>query len=487
MDEDALLDAAVAMFRTELVRARAALKAARNAAAFTVAERDVVRLSQAFASDFVRRTLQELSDDASRVAEATVRVREKSSRKGISMRNSGMRSTQVRTLGGATITVSTPYMCAVPRGDGVLGQRGRNGTGVYPVLDQLGISERSTPALRLLVSRAMCEANSISAGRELLEAGGVSIDHKAALRLTYAVCEDAVGARRDAMKALKAGVPGPLSGHRVVVALDGGRVQIRRRVAGRPKKGGRKHFVTEWREPKVITIYRLDGEGRMDRSKGAVRVIDGTLGDADDAFALALYYLKKLGAHQASHLTVIGDGAEWIWNRSRSLMAALGLKAEQYKEILDYFHASERLSDFSKAAFRSRKEEERLAWLHVQKKLLKAGDVEAIEASISAFGRRKVIVKKELPYWDEHRGRLRFGQFRSMKLTIGSGAVESSVRRVVNLRMKGASVTWLEEHAEGILHLRSHAKSGQWTALEDAVLARTGWRPTTRQTRKDAV
>ena len=67
-----------------------------------------------------------------------------------------------------------------------------------------------------------------------------------------------------------------------------------------------------------------------------------------------------------------------------------------------------------------------------------------------------------------------------MRLPLGSGAVESAVLLVVNLRLKGSSVLWTEEHAEGILHLRSHAKSGRWDELEDAVLTNTGWRPTSR-------
>ena len=145
------------------------------------------------------------------------------------------------------------------------------------MLDQLGIAGRSTPALRLLVSRAVCEANSVASARELLSGGGVDIDHKAALRLTYLVTEDALRARAEAMGATTEGDDaGAFAGRRVVAAIDGGRLQVRRRVAGRPKKGGRKRFVTEWREPKVLTVYVLGEDGKRDRSVPSV--IDGTLG-----------------------------------------------------------------------------------------------------------------------------------------------------------------------------------------------------------------
>lgn len=50
-----------------------------------------------------------------------------------------------------------------------------------------------------------------------------------------------------------------------------------------PRKGGRKRFETEWREPKVLTLYVLGEDGRRDRS--VLSVIDGdesTRGPEDD-------------------------------------------------------------------------------------------------------------------------------------------------------------------------------------------------------------
>jgi len=129
----------------------------------------------------------------------------------------------------------------------------------------------------------------------------------------------------------------------------------------------------------------------------------------------------------------------------------------------------------------------RCDWLRTQKQRLKAGRIEEIAAVFHRLEKGNPDAEdKDLNYWVRHRDRLRFGSFRQRGLPCGSGAVESSARRVVNLRMKGASVTWTEEHAEGILHLRAHAKSGRWSELEDTVLRTTGWRPTARQPRKVA-
>ena len=53
-----------------------------------------------------------------------------------------------------------------------------------------------------------------------------------------------------------------------------------------------------------------------------------------------------------------------------------------------------------------------------------------------------------------------------MNLPIGSGAIESSIRRVVNLRLKGASIYWNEDTAQEILMLRCYYKAGRWNDVK---------------------
>ena len=275
-----LVEMAVVAFRERLGEALALMRAADSAVTFVAAERQLHALAQTVASELTRKVVQEKCDDKSTRQEAARRVRERAASVGVTMCSGRHRETDVRTLGGAMMRVKTPYMRGVPRGEGQRETRGAQGTGVYPVLDMLGIAGRSTPALRLQVALAVCESNSVTSAREVLSSGGTSIDHKAALRLTYMVTEDALRARRRAMRETHVGNDdGEFVDRRVAVAVDGGRVCIRRRVAGRPRKGGRKHFVTEWREPKVITIYVVDDEGKRD--KEVLPVTDATLGDAD--------------------------------------------------------------------------------------------------------------------------------------------------------------------------------------------------------------
>ncbi len=47
-------------------------------------------------------------------------------------------------------------------------------------------------------------------------------------------------------------------------------------------------------------------------------------------------------------------------------------------------------------------------------------------------------------------------------MPLGSGAIESTIRRVLNLRLKGTSLFWEEGNAEAVLQLRAAVLSGRW-------------------------
>ena len=54
------------------------------------------------------------------------------------------------------------------------------------------------------------------------------------------------------------------------------------------------------------------------------------------------------------------------------------------------------------------------------------------------------------------KGRMDNARVAALKLPIGSGALESAIRRVVNLRLKGPSISWHKTSAEAVLLCRSY-------------------------------
>lgn len=479
MFNEALIDDAVARFRDRLLAAGRTMADATNPIEFHNAEVEIRALVLEMADEFTRSTLTQMMGDKERERRAVAEVRERAEAEKVKLLSQRRRETPVQLLGGTKIKVRTLYMCAQARGDKPRAHRGKAGTGVYPVLDQLGITDRATPGLRLRVSHAAAEANSFDAARELLRQSGTEVSHRIALRLTYATAGQALAHRAAEMERFTEGAEdGAFVGRRVVACIDGGRVRIRKARPGRPRKGGRRKFDRDWREPKVLTVYALDDQGRRDRSTPPI--IDATLGDADAAFALLLYHLRRVGAHRAAHITFVADGGPWIWPRVGGLWSALGIPEESRTEIMDYFHAVERLYDFARS--RPRWTEARVhKWVNVQKRRLKRGWVPKVIDAIRPLMTKAEAKKKcTLGYWRKHEHRMQYQRFRRAKLPCGSGAVESAVRRVVNMRMKSASTLWKEETAEGLLHLRAHAKAGRWKELTRNVLAQSRWTPMAR-------
>ena len=50
---------------------------------------------------------------------------------------------------------------------------------------------------------------------------------------------------------------------------------------------------------------------------------------------------------------------------------------------------------------------------------------------------------------------MRYVKYRSQGLMVGSGAIESGIKNVVNLRMKGCGMRWAMERAENMLNLHA--------------------------------
>ena len=253
-----------------------------------------------------------------------------------------------------------------------------------------------------------------------------------------------------------------ITGCRVVVSTDGGRIRLREKKRGPKTKKGRNRYKGSWREPKVLIIYVVN-DGRMNRSFSPF--IDGTLKGSDAIFSMIQYYLEKIGICKADKILFVADGARWIWNRVAKLMISMGVN--KWYELLDFYHVVEHLGKISELQ-KGWKKVERNKWVKKNRNLLLKGkSIEVInEIRQVCKGKRGKKLKREREYFIRNQKRLCFAQRKDEGLPIGSGAMESAIRRVVNLRLKSASTYWLKETAEGMLMLRSYFKSGRWETLK---------------------
>jgi hypothetical protein len=370
----------------------------------------------------------------------------------------------VRLLGGLAITVMTLY-CS-PRGRTGRG-RGHEGGGLYPELAAYRISEGSSPNVQAEVGRLVALLP-IEQARAELARRGLESDEKAVRRIANELGSQMLAGRTRALLRFRRGeLPAgeDLSGKRVAVAIDGGRVRVRTvikkvRVGGKIK---RQPFKVEWREPKLLIVFETDAKGRM--ARGCRPVIDGTLRGPDALIELVAFHLHRLGAAKALVVTFTADGAPWIWARLDWVTAQVGLEPARVVEVLDWCHAVHHLSLALQAAGLA--EEERAREYARLRRSLKAGrsrDVIGELEALAAGRPEDSAVWREIGYLIRHSaaGRLRYDCFRCRGAPLGSGAIESTIRRVINLRLKGTSVFWEEANAEAVIQLRAAVLSGRW-------------------------
>jgi len=393
------------------------------------------------------------------------------------MRSKGRRCTPICLLGGRQIVVRTRYHLPAStsrrgRRRGV-GRRSKAGAGCFPHLVQLGILCGSTPATLSEVARQSAESNSYQIALDNLSRRGLDLDEKTLTRMAQGFGRLALHLRQAQMLApLPTGEAASLAGKRVAVAVDGGRMRVRqpRRRGRRRDKTGYRGFDAPWREPKVLTVYILDQDGHKQRH--SLSLYDATLGDAKALFALVVGYLRLLGAHQADLVVLLGDGARWIWDRVEELVTAAGIDPERFVAVVDYYHAVEHLRDVADLMC-GWSPKRRRSFVSHYKRVLRQGEVEEVIAAIDelCLGRHAKALATERDYFARNADRMRYRDLEQRDLPIGSGAVESAVRQVVNQRVKSNGMFWLQDHAEHMLHLRAFLRAGRWDELVHATLA----------------
>lgn len=414
--------------------------------------------------------------------QAAAEVRERYRDQGITrpIKNKGWSPVTILLPGGLRLQMKTPYLrpsrkglVGRPRG---IGKRGEAGVGAYPVLERLGILVGASPLTRSMVSRQTVLCSSYVEARDQLSRDGLDIDISQMVELASQTGKTAVE-RRD--EALSAALINPLpresmvAGRRIRVSVDGGRARTRKtRQKAKKQSNGRRPFFLEWREPRLITIDVLDEDGEMDRRWRPIYEV--SLGDADHVFDQLCGLLRLIGANQAAQVVFVSDGAEWIWNRVTETFDRAGVDSDKVESVLDFYHATEHIAEALKAC-RNLTDQHRGAFTRLFcKEMLESDGPSKVIAKLKAFarGRRAKTMNKEIAYLTGHleAGRLRYFELREAKVPIGSGVVESAVRRVINLRFKSASQCWCEERLEHLMYLRAIIKSGRWDDAMDAML-----------------
>ncbi len=389
----------------------------------------------------------------------------------------------VRLLGGLLVWITSLY-CAPRRGRGH--PEDEKVPGVYVELAQFGFGKGCSPGLQSKVARQAALCPSFASAQQELERDGVRMDEKTVRRIAGQCGEGLLRLRTEELLLWREGkLPAgtELAGKRVSVQIDGGRSRIRgdlrdapvvpeptdadglprENAPGRSRKQPRQTFDAEWREPKMLTIFEHDEGGRMVKKSQAT--LDGTFLGPDALTELVAMHLHRLGAARALSITFVADGGAWIWERIPAIVRLAKLEGMPIHEVLDCYHAAHHIS-LALAAL-GLNDKERMPLYREQRTLLRNGQWRRVVEDLTDLAQAEPEdsqVWTEITYLQKHgeAGRLKYPTFRGLGVPIGSGAIESNIRRVINLRLKGNSIFWREPNAEAMLQVRAQVLTNRW-------------------------
>lgn len=172
---------------------------------------------------------------------------------------------------------------------------------------------------------------------------------------------------------------------------------------------------------------------------------------------------RRLQLPESAPLSVLGDGAEWIWNlQQRHFPAADGL--------LDVFHGRSHVADGVKGVFGEGTDQTKKQTERGQQRLLADGYGGVLEwvgelAGQIAVGGDGAALGSMLNYFAGQQERLNYAVRLYRGQSIGSGLVEGTIKQMINLRMKRTGARWKLEHVGPFVELRALTAGPEWNDL----------------------
>ncbi len=164
------------------------------------------------------------------------------------------------------------------------------------------------------------------------------------------------------------------------------------------------------------------------------------------------------GPHLAvlRRVQLLGDGAVWIWHLAEVHFGAR-------REVVEWYYASQHLWTLAKAlhgespaATAWAADATHRLWRHGPTPLLAH-----LRQTLPTTSEAADVLRVERGYFTTNAVRMDYPTFRAQGLPIGSGAVESGAKHLVQHRFCRAGRRWSEPGAAAILALRTHRLSGR--------------------------
>jgi hypothetical protein len=338
--------------------------------------------------------------------------------------------------------------------------------GLSPLDEHLGLGSGAlSPGLARVACRLGIEDSFGEAADALEETLRVNVAREALRRITEGIGAVAEAQEQAAMARAQAGWdPLPKEEVRALAKGAGLLVEV---------DGAQVHLDDDWHEAKVGLAASLGPQTAIDPDTGRETLTLGSRSycagfETAETFWWRVYgeaCRQGLGSAGLALIVVLGDGAEWIWHYASRFLA---VGHAEIVEIVDIFHAWEHLGTVATAVF-GHGTPVAFAWLDpLKRQLLEEGPtpIFAALADLTPTDPNAADeVRKAMGYFTTHQARMDYPRFVAGRLPIGSGAVESACKTLIEEREKGAGMRWLKEDAQAVASLRALWRSGRWNAF----------------------
>jgi hypothetical protein len=171
---------------------------------------------------------------------------------------------------------------------------------------------------------------------------------------------------------------------------------------------------------------------------------------------------RGLGTPAVGTVVLLGDGAEWIWQRAAHFLGGRGVEVI---EIVDIYHAYEYLWEVGNAVFGAGSAAA-ADWVQPLKDRLYEQGAAPVLAALAALTPETDVAAETVRiaqgYFTAQAARMDYPRFVARQLPIGSGAVESACKVLIAARAKGAGMRWSRAGIQAVASLRAVHRSGRW-------------------------
>jgi Uncharacterised protein family (UPF0236) len=213
-----------------------------------------------------------------------------------------------------------------------------------------------------------------------------------------------------------------------------------------------------WSEVKVGRIFKSSDCLHAEGKQGWISHSQYTahLGSHKEFTRTMDNLIDKYG-NLGNRLVFVSDGATWIKNWIEDAFP-------KAISILDYYHACEHLHNFSSSIFSDKAKEK--IWTDKQKESLLQGEVKTVITNIKRIGKNSAAANQLISYYSNNKNRMNYQEYKKIGCgIIGSGAIESAHKTLVQKRMKQSGQRWSWSGAQHMLNLRVVRKNNDWNKI----------------------